>query len=201
MERGFTAATACFVLLLLLFTFGVDAARGEGDKAGEEKAPAITRLHLEEEGGLLLLTAELAYRLDGQNREALEGGVPFSFRFHLRLSRDGGILGEKLVRDDSVTHTLLYDPLRKLYRFTGEGYPDKREQETADRGEALRLMGTVDRWPLTPVASLRGGARYRVRAMATLRSSELPSVWGYLLFFTTIFNQDTAWKETDFTWR
>jgi len=39
-----------------------------------------------------------------------------------------------------------------------------------------------------------------VRVMATLRSVEMPSVLGYLFFFTTIFNRETPWVHLDFSY-
>jgi len=52
---------------------------------------------------------------------------------------------------------------------------------------------------LYPLTKFEKNVRYRVRVMATLRSVELPSVLGYLFFFTTIFNQETQWVQLDFT--
>ncbi len=196
------AGCSALGLISLGIPSGVLGAEGEAIPAEKAADPYISGLDISEDGRSVLVTLALTAELGELNRQALDGGIPFSYRYRLRLSRrGGGLLGEKQLADREIVHTLRYDPLRKVFRFTAEGYPEKVERETAERAEALSWMDRVDRIPLYPLDSLSPGKRYRVRAMATLRSAELPSLLGYLFFFTTLLNQDTAWKETDFTWR
>jgi hypothetical protein len=174
---------------------------GASPSAALAVEPAIRRLDIAEDGRSVLVSLALAADLGDLNREALDGGIPFSYRYRMRLLRSGGLLGEKLVADKEIVHTLQFDPARKAYRFTAEGYPGKVERETAQREEALAWMDTVEGVPLHPLAGLVPGKRYRVRAMATLRSAELPTMLGYLFFFTSLLDQETSWREKDFVWR
>ena len=168
--------------------------------AGSKKTPVIEGINLSQGKENVLLTTSLSAELDEFMKEALKGGVPLTFRFKIRLTRKGSILGEKLVRSEKLIHVLQYNPVKQLYQFTGQGYAEPLVRTTKDESEALTWMKGVHRWPLYPLEELKRGTRYRVRVMATLDSVELPSVFGYLFFFTSIFNRETPWVQVDFTY-
>ena len=170
------------------------------DATATEVKPHISDLRLHQGESNVLLSAQLVTELGEEMREALRGGVPLTFSYRIRLTTRGSILGEKTVRKREIIHTLEFDPVKQLYLFKGDGYGrDPLERTTKDQEEALGwLTGIVD-WRLYPLEKLERDLRYRVRVMATLRSAELPSVLGYLFFFTTIFNQETPWVQLDFT--
>ncbi len=180
-------------ILILSFTSAATAAAVK---------PHISGLRLHQGESNVLLSAQLVTELGEEMREALRGGVPLTFSYRIRLTRKGSILGVKTVRSREIIHTLEFDPVKQLYLFKGEGDGYGREplvKTTKDQEEALGwLTGIVD-WHLYPLKKLEKDLRYRVRVMATLRSAELPSVLGYLFFFTTIFNQETSWVHLDFT--
>jgi Domain of unknown function (DUF4390) len=165
-----------------------------------EKTPVIENIHLIEGESNVLLSATLSAELDEFMKEALKGGVPLTFSFKISLTRKGTIFKEKKVRSEKLTHTLQYNPVKQIYQFTGEGYGEPLEKTTKEEAEALDWMKGIYRWPLYPLRELRKDKKYRVRVMATLRSAELPSVFGYLFFFTSIFNRETPWSQVDFTY-
>ncbi|MDF1526022.1 MAG: DUF4390 domain-containing protein [bacterium] len=180
-------------ILILSFASDVNAA---------EVKPHISDLKLHQGEDNILLSAQLVTELGEEMREALRGGVPLTLSYRIRLTTKGSLLGVKTVRNREIIHTLEFDPVKQLYLFKGEGDGYGREplvKTTKDQEEALGwLTGIVD-WRLYPLKKLERNRRYRVRVMATLRSAELPSVLGYLFFFTTIFNQETSWVYLDFT--
>jgi len=162
--------------------------------------PIISDIRVTQGVDHVLLSTTLDPHLDEEMKEAVRAGVPLKFRFKVKLTRKGSLLGEKVVLKEDLIHTLQYNPIKKLYLFKGEGYGDDVEKTTRDAEEAFRWMTGIMEWPLYPLKDLRSSVRYRVRVMATLRSVELPSVLGYLFFFTTIFNSETNWKQLDFTY-
>lgn len=181
----------------LLFLLLASSARSDG--SGD--APGITDLSLRQGEEHVLLSATLLARFDEKAREALRGGVPFSFEYKIRLTKKGTVFGEKIIRDRGLPYKLEFDPVRKVYLFTMEGQGSQVvERTTRDEEEALRWLTRVVDWPLYPLEKLEKNTRYRVRVMATLQSVELPSVLGYLFFFTTIFNRETPWVQLDFTY-
>ena len=162
--------------------------------------PHISDLRLHQGETNVLLSAQLVTELGNEMLDALRGGVPLTFSYRVHLTRKGSILGEKIVRRREIIHTLEFDPVKQQYIFTGEGYlKEPSVKTTREEDEALGWLTGILDWPLYPLERLEQNVRYRVRIMATLRSVELPSVLGYLFFFTTIFNQETPWVELDFT--
>ena len=178
-------------ILILSFASDVNAA---------EVKPHISDLNLHQGESNVLLSAQLVTELGEEMREALRGGVPLTFSYRIRLTSKGSILGEKIVRKREIIHTLEFDPVKQLYLFKGDGYGrEPLVRTTKDQDEALGWLTGILDWRLYPLNKLEKNLRYRVRVMATLRSVELPSVLGYLFFFTTIFNQETSWVQLDFT--
>ena len=168
---------------------------------GAEGKAHLKDLWLRQGEDHVLLSALLVTGFEEEVKGALLGGVPLTLRYRMRLTRRGSFLGERVIRDREVTHTLEYDPVRQLYLFKAEGYDKKvQERTTKEEEEALAWVTTITDWPIYPLEGLDRRVRYRVRLMATLRSVELPSVLGYLFFFTSIFNQETPWVQVDFTY-
>lgn len=184
------------LMVLSLLTLGILAP----PLPAEGVDPFIRSIQLREGNGSIFLSAELDAQLGEELKEAVRGGVPLTFRFRIRLTREGSILGEKMLRSEELIHTLQYNPVKQFYVFTGEGYGSAFERTTKDEEEAFYWMTNLTDWPLVSLDELKQRIRYRVRVMATLRSVELPSVLGYLFFFTTIFNKETGWKELDFSY-
>ncbi len=156
--------------------------------------PEVVIRSLEERGGSLFLEASLEAPLDDTSRDALEGGVPISFRWIVQLEKPGGVFRGRRVRSAELLHTLRFDPVRRLYLFTASGYPAPVARDTPDGEEAMGWMRRVA-FPLYPAASLRAGIRYRVRVKAILRSAEPPTGLGALLFLNALFDKETAWIE------
>jgi len=168
---------------------------------GSSEGPRIVDLRLWQGEEKVLLSAALQVDFDEEAREVLRGGVPLRFVYKIRLTGKGSIFGEKIIQDQDVIHRLEYDPVRKVYLFILEPPGSKTiERSTRDEEEALNWLTRIEDWPLYPLEKLEKRKRYRVRVMATLRSAELPSVLGYLFFFTTIFNRETPWVQLDFTY-
>ena len=189
---SFTALPLAAVLVITLFPQKV-LARDPID-------PYIENVRLREGATAVLLSASLKAAISDEVREAIRGGVPIDFRFRIKLTKRRTLLGEKVLRSKELIHGLQYNPAKKQFHFTGSGYGDDREVTTREEEEALGLMTGVVDLPIYPLKKLEEGGHYRVRVMATLKSAELPSVLGYIFFFTTIFNSETKWKEVDFTY-
>jgi hypothetical protein len=190
--KNFILLTTSIILLSLTFADRSESAA---------KKPHIADLRLRQGDNQVLLSAVLAAEFDDEMRQAIRGGVPLKFWYKIRLTSKGSIIGERVVRNRELIHGLEYDPVRQLYLFTAEGYSKKNfERTTKDEEEALKWLTTIEDWPLYALEKLERKTRYRVRVMATLRSVELPSVLGYIFFFTTIFNRETPWVQVDFTY-
>ncbi len=164
-------------------------------------SPRITGLQLRQGEADVLLSARLDIEFTDEMLQALRGGVPLTFRYRIRLTQRRTLIGERIIRNRELVHKLEYDPVKQLFLLTGEGYgPDNVDMTTKTEDEAIGWLIGINQWPLYPLDRLEKDTKYRVRVMATLRSVELPSVLGYLFFFTTIFNRETPWVQLDFTY-
>ena len=188
-NTGILYGITIFILILSLPVPASSAKKGD---------PVISDLRVTQGEDHVLLSASLDPQLDEEMKEAVRAGVPLKFRFKVRLTRKGSLLGEKVLRNEELIHTLQYNPIKQLFQFNIEGYSEDIEKTTRDEREAFKWMTEITDWPLYPLGDLKRSARHKVRVMATLRSVELPSVLGYLFFFTTIFNSETSWKQLDF---
>jgi hypothetical protein len=191
MKKSFLLVVSMFILFPV-FT---------GISEGSDLDPHIADLRLVQGDDQVILSARLIAQFDDEMRQAIRGGVPLNFSFKIRMTSKGSLFGERIVRNREIVHGLEYDPVRQLYLFTGEGYGSQiLEKTTKEEEEALDWLTTIKNWPLYPLRKLDRDTKYRVRVMATLRSVELPSVLGYLFFFTSIFNKETPWVQVDFTY-
>ncbi|GBE15166.1 hypothetical protein BMS3Abin14_01220 [bacterium BMS3Abin14] len=188
--------TGCLLIFLALQTL---LSPGLAVAAAGRK-PVISEVTLRAGQQDVLLSAKLDAPISEKVREAVMGGVPLTFRYKIRLTKKGAPLGERILRTEDVVHTIQYNPVKKIFDFKTEGYRDDLQKTTKDANEAFRWMSRVEEWHLYPLKKLRSHVRYRVRVMATLNSVELPSVLGYLFFFTSIFNSDTPWKQVEFSY-
>ncbi|MDF1535562.1 MAG: DUF4390 domain-containing protein [bacterium] len=184
------------ILVLITLSFAVTVpVRAASD------GPRIIGLQLHQGEEAVLLSAKLSTEFTDEMLQALRGGVPLTFRYRIRLTRKGTLLGERIVRDRELVHNLEYDPVKQLFLFAGEGYGSELlEMTIKNEDEAIGWLTEINQWPMFPLDRLEKDTKYRVRVMATLRSVELPSVLGYLFFFTTIFNRETPWVQLDFTY-
>ena len=187
-----------FAVILTLTTLFTGSA---GPVWAADDGPKITGLQLHQGESAVLLSARLNTRFTDEMLQALRGGVPLTFRYHIRLTRRGTFLGERVVRDRELVHNLEYDPVKQLFLFVGEGYGSEPVEMTIKtEDEAIGWLTEINQWSLYSLDKLEKDTKYRVRVMATLRSVELPSVLGYLFFFTSIFNKETPWVQLDFTY-
>ena len=79
------------------------------------EGPHITGIQLHQGESYVLLSARLVTEFTEKMLQALRGGVPLTFRYHIRLSRRGTLLGESVVRDRELIHNLEYDPVKQLF--------------------------------------------------------------------------------------
>ena len=196
MSQKFTHTKILPWIITLLLTLSLPISALSADRPD----PLISEIRILQGEEHVLLSTTLDPHLDEEMKEAVRAGVPLKFRFKIKLTRRGSLLGEKVVRNEDLIHTLQYNPNKKLNLFKGEGYTQDIEKTTREEGEAFMWMTRIEEWPLYPLKDLMSSVRYRLRFMATLRSVALPSVLGYLFFFTTIFNSETNWKQLDFTY-
>ncbi len=165
--------------------------------AWSETAPALVDLKVKTEGRYVTLDARLENGLNNKIQEAIASGMPITFAYTIELRKQGALWGNKLVRASEVSHTVQYDSLKKVYRFTAKGDVDERKVITHKKESYQELMETLSAVPIVPVYSLDPEESYYVRIRADLKMDEkLTPSPGSLLFFVPFNDFKTSWTES-----
>ncbi len=145
-----------------------------------------TRDHL-----LLYLNVEGAFRDD--TKKAILNGVPATFTFFTILYQVKNFWFDNKIADITTTHTIKYDNLKKEFIITrssesGEHFVTKSFEE------AQKLMTQVDSLKIVPLAKLKKGGKYQIRAKAERGKLTLP----FYLHYVSLKDFKTDWHTTDF---
>ena len=147
-------------------------------------------------GKFITINAKLTEGFDEKILEAIQNGMSMTFTFNIELLRDD-LLKDNLIRAKKVSHTVQYDSLKKVYRFTQKGKNVNRKIITRKQTQVQELMSTLKDIPIAPVYRLNPEEKYYVRVKAKLDSSDSDSNLTKSLFFFVPFNDfATSWAKT-----
>ncbi len=128
--------------------------------------------------------------------EAIKSGMPTSFNFIIELERVNSVWFNELVGRWEFKHTVKYDTLKEEYEVILDETGEKNVR-TKDMNEMKALMATGSSVAVTP-AHLVPGADYELKIKAELRTTELPFILNYMLFFVKIWDFKTDWYSYSF---
>ncbi len=128
--------------------------------------------------------------------EAIKSGMPTSFTFIIELERVNTVWFNEEVGRWEFKHTVKYDTLKEEYEISLDETGEKGIR-TKDINEMKTLMVTGNSISITP-AHLIPGAEYELKIMAELRTTELPFLLNYMLFFVKIWDFETGWYSYSF---
>lgn len=145
---------------------------------------------------------ELSFRIVNcftpKMEEAIENGVPTTFRIHVILEKTGlPYLREKFL-DIVLEHTIKYDRLKNEYRVELLEHPD-HPRTTKDIEEAKEWMSVIHELPLLPLWRMQKGATYQIRMKAELSKVNLPLFFRYIFFFVSLWDFETDWQKVTFS--
>jgi hypothetical protein len=179
-----------FVILLLILLFVVPHAGFTQDAILTNITVSNTRDDL-----LLYLNLEGAFREEMKN--AILSGVPATFSFFAKLNRTRNFWFDQTIADIEVTHTIVYDNLKKEFtvkRSWKEGNPEI----TKSFKEAQKWMTEINSLKLIPLNRLKKGEQYQLRVKAEVSKKTLPFYLHYILFFVSLWDFETDWYAIDF---
>jgi len=149
-----------------------------------------TRDHL-----LVYMSVQGAFR--EEIKKAIISGVPVSFVYFIELRRERNFLPDEDMAEIKAIHTVKYDNLKKEFSI-------KRSWETGEPSitksfdQARKLMTEIDSLKVIPLAELKRGTQYQLRAKAELSERTLPFYLHYVLFFVSLWDFETDWYSIDF---
>jgi hypothetical protein len=145
---------------------------------------------------LLFLNLEGAFR--EEMKQAILSGAPSTFSFFAKLNRVRSLWFDKDIADLEVTHTIIYDNLKKEFTVT-RSWKDNNPEVTKSFDEAKKWMTEVDSLKIIPLNRLEKGEQYQLRVKAEVSKKTLPLYLHYILFFVSLWDFETDWYTIDFT--
>ena len=179
-----------FVILLLILLFVVPHAGFAQDAILTNITVSNTRDDL-----LLYLNLEGAFREEMKN--AILSGVPATFSFFAKLNRTRNFWFDQTIADIEVTHTIVYDNLKKEFTIK-RSWKEDNPEITKSFKEAQKWMTETNSLKLIPLNRLKKGEQYQLRVKAEVSKKTLPFYLHYILFFVSLWDFETDWYAIDF---
>ena len=158
----------------------------------------IVDIEVTKKSGNLEVSFSIENCFTPEMEEAIQSGVPATFRIHLILEKTGfHLFGSKLL-DNTLEHSIRYDRLKNQYMVQ---IPEHIESMriTDDLDEAKCWMSTIERLPVIPLWRLEKGRTYQLNVKAELSKFQLPFFLRYVLFFVSLWDFETSWQNVTFS--
>lgn len=181
----FLAALACVLFQLVAFKPSLASAKNRADIADVK----VTRAQ-----GNLEVSFRILNCFTPKMEEAIQSGVPTTFRIRVVLEEPGLPLFKSQLLNISLDHSIKYDRLKNAFLVTLPEHPE-RELVTEDFTEAKQLMSTVSSLPVIPLWRLENDEDYRLRIKAELSKVRLPLFFRYIFFFVSLWDFETDWHQ------
>ncbi len=144
---------------------------------------------------LLFLNLEGAFR--EEMKQAILSGAPSTFSYFAKLNRVRSLWFDNAIADIEVTHTIIYDNLKKEFTVT-RSWKDNNPEVTKSFDEAKKWMTEIDSLEIIPLDRLEKGEQYQLRVKAEVSKKTLPLYLHYILFFVSLWDFETDWYTIDF---
>jgi len=144
---------------------------------------------------LLYLNLEGAFR--EEMNKAILSGVPSTFSFFAILNRTRNFWFDRAIADIEVSHTIVYDNLKKEFTVK-RSWKEDNPEVTKSFKEAKRWMTEITSLKIIPLNRLEKGEQYQLRVKAEVSKKTLPFYLHYILFFVSLWDFETDWYAIDF---
>jgi hypothetical protein len=178
----------CILLLSLLFVV---------PHAGFAQGAILTNITVSNTRDDLLLYLNLEGAFREEMKNAILSGVPATFSFFAKLNRTRNFWFDRTIADIEVTHTIVYDNLKKEFTIK-RSWKEDNPEITKSFKEAKKWMTEINSLKLIPLSRLKKGEQYQLRVKAEVSKKTLPFYLHYILFFVSLWDFETDWYAIDF---
>ena len=165
--------------------------------AGFAQDATLTNITVSNTRDDLLLYLNLVGAFREEMKKAILSGVPSTFSFFAKLNRTRNFWFDRAIADIEVTHTIIYDNLKKEFTVKRSWKEDNTEV-TKSFKEAQKWMTEINSLKLIPLNRLEKGQQYQLRVKAEVSKKTLPFYLHYILFFVSLWDFETDWYAIDF---
>ena len=166
--------------------------------AGYAQDATLTNITVSNTRDDLLLFLNLKGAFREEMKKAILSGVPSTFSFFAKLNRVRSFWFDRDIADLEVTHTIIYDNLKKEFTVT-RSWKENNPEVTKSFNEAKKWMTEIDSLKIIPLNRLEKGEQYQLRVKAEVSKKTLPLYLHYILFFVSLWDFETDWYTIDFT--
>jgi hypothetical protein len=159
-------------------------------------SPTVANIGVATKGNYVIMDAILTDGIEGKILEAIESGMPMTINFQVELRKQNSLWADSLIRANKISHTVQFDSLKKVYRFSEMGKNVKRKIITRKKDRYQTLMQTLKNIPIAPTYQLDPGEKYYVRVKADLEMDRFWFPFNYLFFFVPFNDYETSWSQT-----
>jgi len=161
-----------------------------------EASPSLVNIGVGTKGKIVVINARLLEGFTDSIEEAIDSGVPITFTFEAELRQVNDFWNDTLISSNIINHTIKYDSLKKVYRFTEFGKGVKRKIATRNKQKYQQMMLTLDNIPISSARRLNFNEKYYVRIKASLETDRFWFPFNHLFFFLPFDSFDAAWTES-----
>lgn len=159
-------------------------------------SPSLVNIGVGTKGNLVVINARLMDGFTDNIYQAIESGVPMTFTFDVELRQENTIWADTLVNSNVIEHTIKYDSLKKVYRFSEFGKGIKRKVITRNKENYQKLMLTLNNIPIASTRRLDENKKYYVRVKADLDTDHLWFPFNHLFLFLPFNDFEATWAES-----
>lgn len=160
------------------------------------ESPSLVNIGVGTKGKTVVMHARLVDGFTDSIQEAIESGVAMTFTYQIELRQESAVLRDSLVSSNTVQHTIKYDSLKKVYRFSEFGKGVKRKIITRNKENYQKRMLTLENIPIASIRRLDPSERYYIRVKADIETDRLWFPFNYLFFFLPFNDFNASWAES-----
>ena len=185
-----------FFLIFFLFLFTVQV---PSSVAVEKKAPRFSDVILTSSDTNLLVFGMLKNGFSEEMLQGLHNGIPIQFTFFVELNRVRKNWTDERIVEMSFGHTLKYDTLKETYKVELEEASEKAHTFQS-LAEAQKAMAEINGLKVVKLSKLIPNDTYTLRIRADLLQKTLPMGLHHIIPFISLWDIETDWYSTDFTY-
>ncbi len=160
------------------------------------ESPSLVNIGVGAKGKTVVMHARLVDGFTDSIQEAIESGVAMTFTYQIELREESAVLRDSLISSNTVHHTIKYDSLKKVYRFSEFGRGVKRRIITRNKENYQKMMLTLENIPIASIRRLDPSERYYIRVKADIETDRLWFPFNYLFFFLPFNDFNASWAES-----
>jgi len=161
-----------------------------------EASPSLVNIGVGTKGKIVVMNARLVDGLSDSIMDAIENGVPISFTYIVELRQKNNLWNDTLVSSNTINHTIQYDSLKKVYKFSESGKSVRRKIITRNKENYQKLMLTLENIPIASTRRLALNEKYYIRIKANLETDHMSFPFNHLFSLLPFNNFEAAWAES-----